>query len=257
MNRRGFITLAGAAFAGASGALHAQSRVPVIGLLSGTDREVGQIAAIEQGLEEARLFVGRDVEFEYRWADGRFDRLPVMAQELVDRRVALILAMQSPLAPLSAKAATATIPIVFSIGGDPVRLGLVSSLARPGANVTGATFLVNSLGPKRLELTRELVPVGTAVGLLVNPKNPSARAETDDVQKAAPALGLSIRLEHASSDGEIEKAWDRFSEHRVGAVAVAADAVFNSRRVHIIGLAVRHRLPAIYFLRDFIDAGVS
>jgi putative ABC transport system substrate-binding protein len=254
MNRRSFLALAGATFAPIADTLRAQPQIPVIGLLSGTDREPSQISAIGQGLKEAGFDVGRDVTIEYRWADGKFDRLPAMANELVSSKVALILAMQSPRAPLSAKEATSTIPIVFSIGGDPVRLGLVASLARPGGNVTGATFLVNSLGAKRLELARELVPSGSTIGLLVNPKNPSAEGEIADVTRAAPALGLSIRIEHASTDGEIDKAWQSLAEHRVGAVTVAADALFNSRRKQIVAAAARHRLPAIYFLRDFADA---
>lgn len=255
MNRRTFLSaVAGPAIVWPLTA-SAQFSRPVIGLLSGTDREESQIAAIEQGLKEAGFMLGRDVTMEYRWADGQFDRLPAMATELVDRQVALILAMQSPRAPLSAKAATSTIPIVFSIGGDPVRLGLVQSLARPGGNVTGATFLVNSLGAKRLEFVRELVPADATIGLMVNPKNPSAQAETMDVQNAARALGAAIHLEHASSDGEIDKAWSAFAERRVGAVAVAADALFNSRRNKIIALAAQHKLRAIYFLRDFAQAG--
>ncbi len=255
MNRRTFLnSVAGSAIVWPLTAW-AQSSRPVIGLLSGTDREESQIAAIEQGLKEAGFMLGRDLTMEYRWADGQFDRLPAMAAELVDRRVALILAMQSPRAPLSAKAATSTIPIVFSIGGDPVRLGLVQSLARPGGNLTGATFLVNSLGPKRLEFLRELVPAEATIGLMVNPKNPSAQAETMDMQNAALALGTAIHLEHASSDGELDKAWGAFAERRVGAVAVAADALFNSRRTKIIALAAEHKLPTIYFLRDFAKAG--
>lgn len=255
MHRRTFLsTLAGSAIVWPLTA-SAQSSLPVIGLLSGTDREESQIGAIEQGLKEAGFSLGRDVTMEYRWADGQFDRLPTMAKELVDRKVTLILAMQSPRAPLSAKAATSSIPIVFSIGGDPVRLGLVPSLARPGGNVTGATFLVNSLGPKRLEFVRELVPADATIGLMVNPKNPSAETETVDVQNAAGALGAAIHLEHASTDGEIDKAWGAFAERRVGAVAVAADALFNSRRNKIIALAARHKLRAIYFLRDFAQAG--
>ena len=255
MNRRTFLgAVAGSAIVWPLAA-SAQSSRPVIGLLSGTDREESQIAAIEQGLKEAGFVPGRDLTMEYRWADGQFDRLPAMAAELVDRQVALILAMQSPRAPLSAKAATSTIPIVFSIGGDPVRLRLVQSLARPGGNVTGATFLVNSLGPKRLEFVRELVPAGATIGLMVNPKNPSAQAETMDMQNAARALGAVIHLEHASSDGEIDKAWGTFAERRVGAVAVAADALFNSRRTKITALAAEHKLPAIYFLREFAQAG--
>ncbi len=227
----------------------------MIGLLSGTDREPRQIDAIRQGLAEARFEEGRNVTIEYRWAEGRFDRLPALAADLVQRQVAVILAMQSPRAPLAAKAATTTVPIVFSIGGDPIGLGLVPSLSRPGGNVTGATFMVNTLGAKRVELLRELRPQAETIGLLVNPNNPSARSETSDVQAAAPPRGLEVRVQHASSDGEIEAAFAALAEPRVDALAVAADALFNSRRTQLIALAERHALPAVYFIRDFADAG--
>ena len=255
MRRREFIALLGGSAAAWPISVRAQrAAVPVIGLLSGTDREPSQIDAVRQGLSEAGYVVGRDVAIEYRWADGNFDRLPALAAELVERKVSVILAIQSPRAPLAAKAATATIPIVFSIGGDPVRLGLVASLNQPGGNVTGATFLVNSLGAKRLELLRELVPSGAVIGLLANPKNPSAESETADVQAAANALGLQVEVRHASTDGEIEAAMADLAP-RVKALAFAADALFNSRRNQIIALAELHRLPTMYFIRDFSEAG--
>ena len=229
--------------------------LPVIGWLSGTNREARQVAAIRQGLSEAGYVEGRNVAIEYRWAEGRFDRLPELAADLVRRQVAVILAMQSATAPLAAKAATATIPIVFSIGGDPVRLGLVPALNRPGGNVTGTTFLVNTLGAKRMELLRELVPSGAVVGLLVNPKNPSAPAEMKDVQAAAQALGQKVHVQNASSESEIDAAFVNFAQQRVNALTFAADAVFNSRRNQLIALAGRHKLPTMYFIRDFAEAG--
>jgi len=228
---------------------------PVIGLLSGTNREPRQIAAIQQGLKEAGYVDGRDVTIEYRWAEGQFDRLPAMAADLVGRQVAVILGMQSATAPLAAKAATTTIPIVFSIGGDPVRLGLVPSLARPGGNVTGATFMVNTLGAKRLALLREMLPGVTRVGLVANPRNPATPAETADVETAARALGVQVDIRHASNDAEIEAAFAHFVAPPMGAIAFAADAVFNSRRNRIVTLAAQHRLPAMYFIRDFAEAG--
>lgn len=237
-------------------AVRAQQRVmPVIGVLSGTNREPRLLAAIHQGLKETGYIEGRNVAIEYRWAEGRFDQLPALTRDLLRRDVAVIIAMQSSTAPLAAKAATTTIPIVFSIGGDPVKLGLVSSLSRPGGNVTGATFLVNSLAGKRLELLREMVPGGAVIGVLVNPKNPASESETKDVQTAARALGLKVHLQNASSESDIDAAFANFAQQRVSAVTFAADAVFNSRRTQLIALAARYKLPTMYFYREFANAG--
>lgn len=254
MKRRAFIALAGGAAAAGPTGLWAQ-QPPVIGLLSGTNREPRQIAAIQQGLQEVGYVDGRDVTIEYRWAEGQFDRLPAMAADLIDRQVAVILGMQSVTAPLAAKAATTTVPIVFSIGGDPVRLGLVASLSRPGGNVTGATFLVNTLGAKRLTLLREMLPGATRVGLVMNPRNPATPGERADVESAAAPLGLQIDVQPASNDQEIDAAFAHFAAQRIDAIAFAADAVFNSRRSRIVMLAAQHRLPAMYFIRDFAEAG--
>ena len=255
MKRRGFLGLLGGAAVLSPFVARAQQAMPVVGLLSGTDREPRQMDAIRQGLKEAGYVEGSNVAIEFRWAEGRFDRLPALAAELVSRPADVILAIQSANAPRAAKAATASIPIVFSIGGDPVGLGLVASLSRPGGNVTGATFLVNTLGPKRLELLRELVPGGAPIGVLVNPKNPAAASETKDLQDAARALGQQIHLQNASSPGEIDAGFASFVQQKVNAVTFAADAVFNSRREQIIALAAQHRLPTMYFIRDFAEAG--
>ena len=255
MKRRGFLGLLGGAAVLSPFVARAQQAMPVVGLLSGTDREPRQMDAIRQGLKEAGYVEGSNVAIEFRWAEGRFDRLPALAAELVSRPADVILAIQSANAPRAAKAATTSIPIVFSIGGDPVGLGLVASLSRPGGNVTGATFLVNTLGPKRLELLRELVPGGATIGVLVNPKNPAAASETKDLQDAARALGQQIHLQNASSPGEIDAGFASFVQQKVSAVTFAADAVFNSRREQIIALAAQHRLPTMYFIRDFAEAG--
>jgi len=184
--------------------------MPVIGLLSGTDREASRLDAIWRGLNEAGYVEGQNVAIEYRWAEGRLDRLPALAAELVRRRVAVIVAIQSAAAPLAAQAATASIPIVFSIGGDPVKLGLVSSLNRPGSNITGTTFLYNTLAPKRLELLHELVPNAAVIGLLVNPKNPASESEINDTRAAARALGLTLIVQNASSSDDIDAAFASF-----------------------------------------------
>ncbi len=245
MKRRDFIALSGAA-ALAPFAARAQQPIPVIGILSGTNHEDRLIGAVKQGLSEAGFVEGKNVAFEYRFAQSQFDKLPALAADLVRREVAVIVAMQSATAPRAAQSATSTIPVVFSIGGDPVQLGLVASLNRPGGNVTGATFLVNSLGAKRLELLREVTPAGAMVGLLVNPKNPAAGSETADVQAAVRALNVQIHTQNAGSPQEIDAAFANFAERKVRAVTFAADAVFNARRDQLIALAARHALPTMY-----------
>jgi putative ABC transport system substrate-binding protein len=178
-----------------------------------------------------------------------------LAAELVRDRAKVIVAIQSVAAPMAAKALTPGVPVVFSIGGDPVKLGLVSSLARPGGNVTGATFLVNTLSAKRLELLRDLLPAVKVMGLLVNPKNPASLPETNDVQAGAQALGLQLHVRHASNKQDIDTAFASFATERVGAVTFAADAVFNARRAQLIALAARHALPTMYFYREFANDG--
>jgi ABC-type uncharacterized transport system substrate-binding protein len=256
MRRREFIMLLGSAVAAWPLAARAQQpALPVIGLLSGTDREASQVEAIWRGLNEVGYVEGHNVAIEYRWADGHLDRLPALAADLVRRQVAVIVAIQSAAAPLAAKAATTTIPIVFSIGGDAVKLGLVSSLNRPGGNVTGTSFLYNTLAPKRLELLHELVPNATVIGLLVNPKNPASEFETSDVEVAARALGLKVVAQSARNNDDIDAAFASFVQQRVNALTFAADAVFSSRRDQIIALAARHAVPTMYFAREFTAAG--
>jgi len=257
LKRREFMVLLGGAAATWPLAARAQQpTMPVIGLLSGTNREASRLDAIWRGLNEAGYVEGRNVAIEYRWAEGRLDRLPALAADLVRRRVAVIVAIRSAAAALAAKAATATIPIVFSIGGDAVKLGLVSSLNRPGGNITGTTFLYNTLAPKRLELLHELVPNAAVIGLLVNPKNPASESETSDTQAAARALGLKLIVQNASSSHDIDAAFTSFVQHRVDALTFAADAVFlDNCRDQLVALAARHAVPTMYFAREFTDAG--
>src|SRR5262245_44218014 len=255
MRRREFITLLGGAAAAWPLAARAQQAgVALVGLLSSIHHDDREISAVRQGLKEAGYVEGRNVAIKYRPAGGRFDRLPGLAAELVADPVAVIIAL-SPSAALAAKAATATIPIVFGIGGDPVELGLVSSLNRPVGNVTGVTFLINTLGAKRLELLRELVPSAKVIGVLINPRNPTSQSQTADVQAAARAHGIELMIEDASSDRDIDAAFTSFVQHHVNAVIMGADSLFFSRREQLVELAARHALPTIYYLHEFADIG--
>ena len=256
MNRRQFNAALGALAITSRFSLpaHAQQAMPVVGILSGTNREPRLVGAVQEGLKEAGFVEGQNLAIEFRGAEGQFDRLPSLATELVQRRVSVIVAMQSANAPRAAKAAS-TIPVVFCIGGDPVALGLVQSLNKPEGHVTGTTFLVNSLAGKRMELLRELVPNAPAVGVLVNPKNPASESEMKDVHAAAQALRQKIVVRNAGSESEINEAFAEFAQQRVSAVTFAADAVFNARRKQLIALAAKHRLPTMYFYRAFADDG--
>ncbi len=255
MKRREFITLlGGAAAAWPLGARAQQPTMALIGLLSGTHRDDQELGAVRQGLKEAGFVEGRNVAIKYRSAGGQFDRLPVLAAELVADPVAVIVAIAPP-AAVAARGATATIPIVFTTGADPVDLGLVSSLNRPGGNVTGVNFLVTTLAAKRLELLRELVPSAMVVGFLSNPTNPASESETRDVQAAALALGLQLPVLNASSESDIDAAFASFVQEHVNAVIVGADAFFTSRRDQLVVLAARHAMPAIYHLRELAVAG--
>jgi putative tryptophan/tyrosine transport system substrate-binding protein len=255
VRRREFITLLGGAAAAWPLAASAQQPgVALVGLLSSIHYDDREISAIRQGLKEAGYVEGRNVAIKDRSAGGRFDRLPGLAAELVADPVAVIVAL-SPPAARAAKAATATIPIVFAIGADPVELGLVSSLNRPGGNVTGVTFFINTLGAKRLELLRELVPSAKVIGVLINPRNPTSQSQTTDVQAAAGAHGIELMIVDASSERDIDTAFTSFVQHHVNAIIVGADSLFLSRREQLVGLAARHALPTIYYLREFADVG--
>jgi len=254
-SRRKFISLlGGAAVVWPLAARAQQAGVPLVGLLVSTQIDDRQIAAIRQGLKDAGYIEGRNVAIKYRSGDGRFDRLPAMAAELAADAPAAIIAL-APAAALAAKAATATIPIVFSIGGDAVKLGLVSSLNRPGGNVTGVTFFVNTLGAKRLELLRELVPSAAHIGFLVNPANPTSESQVTDVRAAARERRVDLLVVNAGSEREIDAGFASFVQQRVNAIVIGADSLFLSRRDQVVGLAARHALPAIYNLREYVDNG--
>jgi ABC-type uncharacterized transport system substrate-binding protein len=255
VKRRTFITLlGGAAVTWPIAASTQQPAIALVGLLLSTQLDDRQIGAIRQGLKEAGYVEGRNLAIKYRSADGRFDRLPALAAELVADPLTAIVALAPP-AAVAAKAATATMPVVFAIGADPVELGLVSSLNRPGGNVTGVTFFVNTLGAKRLELLRELVPSATVIGFLVNPTNPTSESQTSDVQAAARAHGIELLILNASSERDLDAAFTSFVQQRVNAIIIGADSLFLSRRDQLVGLAPRHALPAIYYLREFAVAG--
>jgi len=254
MRRREFITLLGGAVAWPLAARAQQAAMALVGLLSGTQVDNRLLGAIRQGLKDAGYTEGRNLAIKHLSADARFDRLRALAAELVTDPVAVILALAPP-ASVAAKDATAIIPIVFATGADPVDLGLVSSLNRPGGNVTGVSFLVNTLGAKRLELLHELVPTTTVIGFLINSRNPTSESQIRDVQTAARARGVELMILNASSERDIDAAFASFVQQRVNAVVVGSDSVFVSRPDQLVGLAARHVLPAIYFLREFVGAG--
>jgi putative ABC transport system substrate-binding protein len=229
--------------------------MPVIGFLNPTNPESNaeRLRAVRRGLRDLGFVEGENVAIEYRFAEGRFEQLPVLAAELVRRQVAVI-ATNGPGA-LAAKAATATIPIVFAIADDPVRQGLVPSLAQPGGNLTGINFFSAEMAAKRLELLRELVPAATRVAVLVNPTGNNAESTAQDVQAAARTMGLQVRIVPASSSREINAAFEAFARERPDALVIGADPYFNSRRVQIVQLAARHAVPAVYAARDNSEIG--
>ena len=255
MRRREFISLlGGAAVAWPEMARAQQPLVASVGLLSGVQLDDRQLGGVRQGLKESGYIEGRNLAIKYRSAGGQSDRLPALAAELVNDAIAVIVAI-TPQAALAARSATTTIPIVFAIGADPVDLGLVSSFNRPGGNVTGVTFLVNTLVAKRLELLRELVPSATTIGFLANSKNPTSQSQISDAEAAAVALGLRFPVLSASSESDIDAAFESFAQQRVNAVIVAADAFFATRLDQFVSLAARHAIPATYHLREFVVAG--
>ena len=259
MKRREFITLLGDAAAAVwpLAARGQQPTLPVVGFLNATslDGYRPMVNAFRQGLQESGYVEGRNVAIEYRWAEGRIDRLPALAAELVDRRVSVIATTTLP-AAFAAKAATTTIPIVFETGGDPVQLGLVASLNRPGGNVTGVTQLNQEVAPKRLELLHELVPAARVVAFLVNPADPaSAEPVLRASQAAAHTLGLDLHVLNASTERDFDGVFANVIRLRAGGLVIGSDAFFTARREQLAALALHHAVPAVYQSREFAAAG--
>src|SRR5262245_49759346 len=254
--RRDFIAALGGAAAWPCAARAQQGAMPVVGVLVSTspDSSADFLRAFRQTLKEAGFVEGETVAFEYRWAEGQTGQLPRLAADLVQRRAA-VLATAGGAATLAAKAATTTIPIVFQVGDDPVKAGIVTSLSRPSGNMTGINFLAAEVAAKRLALLRELVPAADRVAVLVNPANPNSEIVLGQVETAARAMGLQIQVQKASTIDEINSAFATFVRQRADALVVGPEPNFRARRVHPALLAAHHRLPATYSLRDYAEAG--
>ena len=257
LRRRQFITLLGGAAAWPVTSRAQQPGMPVIGFMSTLSPESisNPMVGFHLGLKEAGYIESQNVAIEYRWAQGHYDRMPELAADLVRRKVAVIVASGGDPSPQIAKAASRTIPIVFGMFGDPVREGLVDSLNRPGGNATGVTIFGPAAATKRLQLLHDLVPQAAVTAFLVNPNNPNANVEITAAQTAAASLGRQIVVLNASSESELDAAFSNMVQQRIGALLGASDPFFYNRRDQIVSLAARHRIPAIYYLRDFARAG--
>jgi putative ABC transport system substrate-binding protein len=258
LKRREFIALVGGAAATWPLGAHAQQpAMPVIGFLSARSpsEAASSLAAFHRGLSEGGYIEGQNVAIEYRWAEGQYDRLPALVADLVRRQVNVIAATGATNSAFAAKAATATIPIVFSSSDDPVKLGLVASLNRPGGNATGINFFVSQMEGKRVGLLHELVPTAALMGVLLNPNNALFEFQLKDVREAARSIGQQIHILHASSERDVHTAFRSFDHMRVQALLVGADPFFNGRREQLVTLAVHYAIPAIYELREYVAAG--
>jgi len=258
MKRREFMLLGGAAAAWPLATVAEQSLKPVIGFLgveSANSYEL-RLRAFRRGLSETGHIEGQNVSIEYRWAEGQHDRFPALLADLVRQNVTVIVAVGGTPPALAAKAATTTIPVVFVTAGDPIALGLVASLNKPGGNITGVTSFGMELGPKQLEVLRELVPTATIIALLVNPTNPTnAETISRDLQAAARTLGLQLRILHASTERDFDAVFTSLPRLRVGALVIGSDPFFNSRPAQLATLALRHAIPAMYPFREYAMAG--
>jgi putative ABC transport system substrate-binding protein len=257
IRRREFVTLLGGAAAWPLTARAQQGTLPVIGFVHPTSPAASGYlaAAFRKGLMEAGYAENRNVAIEYRWAEGQYDRLPALVEDLVRRQVSVIVAVGGDPPVVAAKAATSTIPIVFNSGSDPVKLGLVASLNRPGGNITGAVQMTGALGLKQLELLRELVPPTGVIGMLANPTNPSTETRWMELKAAAHLLGQDIRRVDAASESDLRAAFATLVRMRAGALLLVGDGVLLGRRNQIVALAAQHALPAIYSRREYPDAG--
>ncbi len=257
MQRREFILALGGAVTWPLATHAQQAAMPVVGFLGAGSAETDayRVAAVRQALTEAGYVEGRNVAFEYRWADDHIVRLPALAADLVRRKPALIVTIGGNNSAAAAKSATATIPIVFEIGGDPIEMGLVASLNRPGGNITGVTFLVGTLVAKQFEILHETVPKAALIGFLLNPNNLDAETKTKNALAAAESVGRKLLVVHARTDSELETAFVTLVQQRAGALVVGAEPFYISRRDKIIELAARQKLPAIYTIREFAAAG--
>ena len=259
MRRRAFIALLGVALAASPLTARAQSSgMPVIGYLGAESPSsfASRVKAFQRGLGETGYAEGRNVAIEFRWAESHHDRLPALAAELVDRKVAVIVAPGGAPAALAAKSATTTIPIVFEMGADPLALGLIETLSRPGANLTGVTSLNVQITPKRLEILHEAVPTATAIAVLVNPTSPTAESQLKDLRTAASTLGVQLlHVVYASSEGDFDAAFAALAEAKAEGLVVTSDTFFATHSEKLAALAMRHRIPAIHQSRDFAVAG--
>ncbi|HVM79357.1 MAG TPA: ABC transporter substrate-binding protein [Stellaceae bacterium] len=258
MRRREFIAVLGSLVAARPFAARAeQIAVPVIGFLSSRSAgdSVQHVAAFRRGLEEAGYVEGDNIRIEYRWADGQYERAPALAAELVARGVTAIVATGGAVSAQAARTATRTIPVLFLIGGDPVANGLVASFNRPGGNATGVSFITSALGAKRLELLSGLVPDASLIGLLINPNTADSEFQTEDVQTAARSLGRQLLVARASAPAELDAGFAALADGGAKALILENDPFFDSRRDQIVALAARYRLPAIYHIREYPDAG--
>ncbi|HEX3882097.1 MAG TPA: ABC transporter substrate-binding protein [Stellaceae bacterium] len=257
MRRRELLTLVGGAVAFPRLAARAQKALPVIGYLNSNSLATTAplVAAFRKGLGDAGYAEGQNLAIEFRWAEGHYDRLPELAADLAARKVDVIVATTGVPSVRAAKAATASIPIVFDAGADPVALGLVASLARPGGNVTGIAFMTSGLTPKRLEMLSELVPEAKVIGLLVNPKNAQTEGIVRDANEAVRAIGVELQILNAGTDAEIDAAFAALTQSHAGGLIAGSDPFFNSRRERLIALAARGGLPTIYQYREFATEG--
>jgi putative tryptophan/tyrosine transport system substrate-binding protein len=255
MKRRAFI----AGLAGAMAApliARAQQSMPTIGYLAIAPPDKGRMSAFQQGLAELGYVEGRNVAIEFRWADGRNDRFPGLAADLVRDKVSVIVAPGNTVAALAAKAATTTIPIVFGVGQDPVKLGLVASLGRPGGNATGVNFFSSELTAKRLGILRELIPGGRRFAVLVNPTSQSAAMMANEIEAAAGEVNQAVEIFQASTNQEIDLSLSNIADRKFGGLVITADPYFNSRRVQLALLTSRYAIPAISAAREYVEAGV-